>query len=82
MRMKVAVHQNDPTKEINEELQQHFFKEDSVFMQLCWNRIIHQRTHSYLKELNEDMITKNKSIRAFTKSNQVKKLTFSMIMFI
>jgi hypothetical protein len=59
MRMKVAVHQNDPTKEINEELQQHFFKEDSVFMQLCWNRIIHQRTHSYLKELNEDMITMN-----------------------
>lgn len=57
--MKVAVHQNDPTSEINEDLQSNFFKEDSVFTQLCWNRIINQRTHSYLKELNEDMITMN-----------------------
>ena len=57
--MKVAVHQNDPSKEINKELQDNFFKDDSVFLELCWNRIIHQRTHSYLKELNEDMITMN-----------------------
>lgn len=57
--MKVAVHQNDPTKEINIELQSKFFKDQSVFTQLCWDRIIHQRTHSYLKELNEDMITMN-----------------------
>lgn len=57
--MKVAVHLNDPSKEINKELQDNFFKDDSVFMQLCWDRIIHQRTHSYLKELNEDMITMN-----------------------
>lgn len=57
--MKVAVHQNDPTKEINIELQSKFFKDQSVFTQLCWDRIINQRTHSYLKELNEDMITMN-----------------------
>jgi len=57
--MKVAVHQNDPTKEINTELQSNFFKDESLFTQLCWDRIIHQRTHSYLKELNEDMITMN-----------------------
>ena len=28
-------------------------------MQLCWNRIIKPTYHSYLKELNEDMITMN-----------------------
>ena len=27
--MKVAVHQNDPSKEINKELQDNFFKDDS-----------------------------------------------------
>ena len=57
--MKVAVHLHDPLSEINKEVQDIFFKEESVFIQLCWDRILNQRTHGYLKELNEDMITMN-----------------------
>jgi hypothetical protein len=57
--IKIAVHKHDPSKEINSQLQDNFFKDDSFFVELCWNRIINQRTHSYIKELNEDMITMN-----------------------
>ena len=58
--MKVAVHLHDPSSEINKEVQDIFFKDEfPVFTQLCWDRILNQRTHGYLKELNEDMITMN-----------------------
>ena len=41
-------------------MQDIFFKDEfPVFTQLCWDRILNQRTHGYLKELNEDMITMN-----------------------
>ncbi len=57
--IKIAVHKHDPENQINTELQDNFFKDSSVFISLCWDRIINQRTHSYIKELNEDMITMN-----------------------
>ena len=57
--IKIAVHNHNPEKQINEELQRNFFSNDTFFAELCWNRIINQRTHSYIKELNEDMISMN-----------------------
>ena len=62
--IKIAVHKHDPSKEINSQLQDNFFKDDSFFVELCWNRIINQRTHSYIKELNEDHLSFKDEIEA------------------